>query len=277
MRKMKNNMILRHLRLSMLMFLSLAIVGMTTSTVSAIPALQLDIGGGTYFSVENDPVHDVDTIIAPLGSNTFTLYALLDPSGDGGSASPNDTYYISAAISPKLILGTDLGYFYFAGERINVTDDMTYGNPPLHDDTGADRDPGDLQKHGIFETYYTEFSFQFDTVNNTTTAYNSQDDPGTAAEVGVVSGEAFYFAEFDVDVSGLDSNYIIHFDLYNSVIADAKKNGSVIDDSDIGVKAPFSHDAESRPSVPVPEPATILLLGSSLFGFIVKKRKNTNK
>ncbi len=68
-----------------------------------------------------------------------------------------------------------------------------------------------------------------------------------------------YYAAFDMDVSGLAEGYGLHFDLYNEKV----KSG----DTDVVKFAPFSHDAAYAPaSAPVPEPATVFLLGSGLIG-----------
>lgn len=216
----------------------------------AVPSLQLDIGGGVYdWSTE--------TIVAT--SNPFTLYALLRET-DRNPLS--DTYYISAALTPKTVPpGADLGSFTFDGTTVNVTEDMVYGVPPMEADGTAGKDPGDLPKHGIFKTYFAEFSFQFDEGKNAK-KYNTQDDPG-GFEVASAGDPILYYMAFNVDVGSLAAGYQIHFDLYNEKV---RCSG----DYDISAKAPFSHDAESAP---VPEPGTMLLLGSGLIGIATFGRK----
>jgi len=45
---------------------------------------------------------------------------------------------------------------------VNVAGDMTYGAPPLETLAGQQGfDNGDLGTHGVFETYFSEFVFQF--------------------------------------------------------------------------------------------------------------------
>ena len=120
----------------------------------AIPTLQLDIANGTYD-------YDTDKIVS--SSKAFTLYALLIPN----SKNPlSDTYYISAAVTPKVgSLESNLGSFRFNGTTINVTSDMTYGMPPLEDIVNLHGwDKGDLQKHSIFPTHFYEFEFSFNSV-----------------------------------------------------------------------------------------------------------------
>jgi hypothetical protein len=237
------------------LIIALFLILMTATVSQAIPTLQLDIAGGTYNM-------DTETIVA--SSNPFTLYALLNRNS---SNTLNDYYYISAAVSPKT--GPDdvnLGSFTFAGQTIRVTEDMTYGTPPIETYLGdsATKDPGDLRPHGVFPTYFYEFDFQFSSTNKAV-AYNSQDDVGAGPTPSSVG--SFFYQAFTVDTSLLDPNYVIHFDLYNTALARRSST-----DLDVTQFAPFSHDAESGHKVP--EPVTLLLLGSGLLGlgFFARKR-----
>ena len=54
----------------------------------------------------------------------------------------------------------------------------------------------------------------------------------------LLKGEKLFYAAFAVDVLGLDEGYNIHFDLYNVV---ENKKGNL----EVGIFAPFSHDAQS--------------------------------
>jgi hypothetical protein len=144
-----------------------------------------------------------------------------------------------------------LGSFTFAGNTVNVTNDMIYGVPPA--ETFMALDPGDLAKHGMYPTYFIEIPFAF-TAGNTASAYNSQDNPGgpTPDPLGTL-----YFASFAVDTTNLAAGYGIHFDLYNTI---TRLGGDV----DRRLFAPFSHDAEC--CTKVPEPGTVLLVGAGLLG-----------
>lgn len=220
----------------------------------AIPALQLDIEGGTYDSGTQTIVSD---------GRFFTLYAFLNINRFNYL---EDTYYLSAAVAPAVSEpGDSLGSFLINDTNVNVTSSMVYGVPPLEtiiDNQGWDL--GDLGTHNVYPTYFYEYAFTFDP-NNQTNLYDTQFRAIAGDPIDLTNNPAggMYFASFTIDASLLDPAYVVHFDLYN-----AKLRRST-EDKDITQFAYFTHDAESSK---VPEPGTILLLGSGLVAVYVSGR-----
>lgn len=240
-------------------------IGFATSA-QAIPQLQLSIAGGTYNSTTQTTV---------AASSVFTLYAYLTP-GNGANVDINallaDTYYVSMAVAPKTgPTDSILGSFKVGTSVIDVTDDMTYGTPPL--EALADTDPGDLSSHGIFETFFYEHAFNFDSLLQT-----NPFDVQTSVGLTPTAGSGMYYVGFEIDVTQLLPDYAIHFDLYNSKVAKCKNN-CVPDDIDVNDFAPFSHDAGSGGGdgdggdETVPEPGSLFLIGGGLLGLWASRRR----
>ena len=246
--------------LGLLGVLTVGLLTVGAPAAHAVPALQLDIAGGYYDSI-------TQTIMT--NANTFTLYALIDTTARPGSApSLTSTYYISAALEPLTSTAANLGSFSVNGTNVNVTSDMTYGTPPIEVAGVATTDPGDLAPHGQYPTYFREFAFSFNPLQ-TASIYNTATTPGgITANLG---GTGLLYAAFQVDMTGMNPNYALHFDLYNERIGHCVPGCPT--DLDVNYFAPFSHDAQTTTTRGVPEPSAALLLGIGLVAFGVWQRK----
>src|SRR4030065_2113354 len=98
---------------------------------------------------------------------------------------------------------------------------MRYGVPPY--EAFIEHDGGDLGRHGIFETYFYEFQFKFDSSKFITSKINVQD--------GTTSSGKLFLRQFLFYIDNLNSEYQLHFDLYSTKL----KYG----DYDINKFAPF--------------------------------------
>ena len=114
---------------------------------------------------------------------------------------------------------------------------------PFTSGTPITGDGDSLPSHGIYPTdFATYFMGDFGLIE---TVYDMQ--PG---ETGSALGE---IKTVSIAISGYSW---AHFDAYDHILSESKIKY---------VFAPFSHDAETG-TTPIPEPASLLLLGSGLFG-----------
>lgn len=222
-------------------FASIILSGVTASY--AVPTLQLDIPGGTYNNSD-------ETTYA--NSPQFSVTALLK-----GTLDTSKTYYISAAIEPKLDMSAtppNVGSFVINGVTYTGAN-LYWGDPPVN---VLDSDQKNLPTHGEFPTYYAEIAFHFTT--NKVTAYDTSDHSSASGYL--------YTYSLSVDTSGLLPGSSVHFDLYDEAI---KKGNLTLDDF-----APFSHDAQSGTNTTqnrVPDSgSTYMLLGLGLVGLTFASR-----
>ena len=225
------------------------------ATVFAEPYLQLDARPAVWLSILPD---DEESLYS--ADLQFTLYALVNSDsgniqgeGDGGI---DGFFYLSAALIPKqleLSSPPDLGSIILDNIPIAVVGDMSYGTPPID----VDRNPDEISRHGIFDTYYFEHEFALNPAENPPVAvYNSQENPGGP---DLTTTGLLYYEDFEVDISGLHPDYAIHFDLYTKT-----------PDGTLEFFAPFSHDLTTT-HTPTPGAVLLGMLGLSVAG--VKLRK----
>lgn len=249
---------MKHLGVTLLLLLA-------TSVAQAFPLLQLDVAGGTY----NNETESIE-----IEADSFNLYALFN------GTSPAGPYYISASLAhvnedgslSRVLQSTpapELGEFSFAGVTVSAASGMNYGTPTL------------LPSHGVFPTYYSQFSFNFSNVPGPSIVgppttigvaptsfgkfniYNSQDE-GHEDLTHNPNGNATY-AQFHIDISNLDEDSALIFDFY-TYSAQGKKLKII--------KAPFSHNAGGGGNEQVPDGGhTLVLLGAAFaVGELIRRR-----
>ncbi|MEK7273829.1 MAG: choice-of-anchor N protein [Candidatus Desantisbacteria bacterium] len=162
-----------------------------------------------------------------------------------GASSPDSAQYIKDV---NLYVAINEGEKDLAGAYVKINGSSitfdTYGNPFT---------PG----HGIYPTYYNTYSLPNLMVSTAGEIVNNY-NPG---ESGSDTGDIHYL---QIEYGGYSS---IHFDASGTVVSSC---GTTWDR-----KAPFSHDAEASNPNAVPEPTTMLLIGTGLLGILRLRKRNT--
>jgi len=220
------------------------------SSAKALPALQLGPGAGIWS-------YDVGTGTWVTPDNPLQLLAFANATpadgGNGGYAwtttGTGQIAYLVISAVPKNTGSEPPSLFDVTLDNDAATLSLyTSGNgaPPLSD-------PNDLTPHGIFDTYFEIYEFNFDGslvgITNTQTGF----DPAQG-----------YQELFDVTIDSLDSSVqFLHFDVFT-----IQGSGQLGPTDQVFANAPFTHDAQT-----VPEPGTAALLGLGLAGFAAARRR----
>ena len=205
-----------------------------SSSFAAVPGLQLFISGAQY---------DRWSQTWYTESSGFDLYVV-------SSGHVINDVIVSVALAQRD--NPALADINFNGHQIN-TSEWVNGYPPI-DNIPEEFDPGDLPRHPIYPTWFTEMHTGEYTMNRMVgnvvpDRYTGNYwDPSTGIGQTEVAGD---FKRFHIETGG--SFTFVHFDAYA-----VRPNGA------IWKYAPYSHDAQMVANAP--EPGTLAMLGIGLLG-----------
>ncbi len=227
----------------------------------ALPSLQL--GPGAI----GDWTYDDATQTWVTSSNPFSMDAFANTTGvDGGNGSyawdpagsVTQHAYLIFATLPDIgaVDGFDLSVVGDDGALPLIT--SGYGAPPLND-------PNSIASHGIFDTYFEIYEFQF----NDSLTMIGDTEPGRN---GVGNG----FAEtFDITINSLlDGVTGLHMDLFTVSGDGIYDPDAPLDSSLVNAFASFAHDADfvDDAVAPVPAPPGLALAVAGLVAVSIRGR-----
>lgn len=245
-----------------LLLTSILMLG-SVNAAYALPALQLGGDGSASWSYDNS---DQTWVIT---ESSFTLNAFANCNGDLATCDAEhgqyawdelgatDQYaYLVVAAVPD-VGGADAFDVSILNDGGATLVASGYGSPPL-------QDTNSIAGHGIYDTYFEIYEFQFD--GPVGTIYDQQ--PVSSGGSGG-SGDGFT-ESFAVTVNSLATGVTgLHFDLFTVVGAQYDPTSTSLTNDLVERVAPFSHDAEYQ--VPAPGAALLLGLGLLCMGALRKK------
>lgn len=239
----------------------------------ALPALQLGPTGGdpstgwTYDTTTQTWVFSGDNTSTANLSGFANATAADGGNGDyawDADGATNQYAYLVVAATPQST-GTGLFSVTVAGATLF---DEGNGTPPVED-------PNSIAPHGIFDTYFQIWQFQFAGLED---IYNTQPPGGDTAKG--------YKEDFAVTITSIDASLTgLHFDLFTVTGDGTYTPGQADNNKLVKAVAPFSHDAEweccgdtgetgdETGDTGVPVPGTLALLGLGLLGLARSRRR----
>ena len=245
-----------------LIIASIVLLAGSINTAFALPALQLGGDGTAAWDYDTSE----ETWVVTDTSFTLNAYANCDGyqascdaehgqyAWDEMGATTQYAYLVVAA-APQTADGTDVFDITIGNDGGATLVDSGFGNPPL-----PDTDSNNLSPHGIYDTYFEIYEFQFD--GSIGTIYDQQPNE-TGSGDGFTETFNITVNETALGITGL------HFDLFTV-------QGARYDETNylLNFVAPYSHDAEYECCTrEVPAPSAALLLGLGLIGMAAMRKK----